>query len=70
MFRPGARAGETLVRLFNPTPQPEICSLTVPPGSRIYQLSLNEARRTALRGDVAIAPGDYLTLAIVTGEAQ
>lgn len=70
MCRPGARDGETLVRLFNPTPQSEICSLTVTPGSRIYQLSLNEARRTALRGDVAIAPGDYLTLAIVTGELQ
>lgn len=70
MCRPGARDGETLVRLFNPTPQPESCSLTVPPGSRIYQLSLNETRRTALRDDVVIAPGDYLTLAIVTGEMQ
>lgn len=51
-------------------PQPETASLTVPPGSRIYQLSLNETQRTAWRDDVAIAPGDYLTLAIITGEQQ
>lgn len=70
MCRPGTRAGETLLRLFNPTPQPESGSLTVPPGSRIYQLSLNETQRTAWRDDVAIAPGDYLTLAIITGEQQ
>ena len=70
MCRPGTRDGETLVRLFNPTPQPETFSLAVPPGSRIYQLSLNETRRTALCDDVAIAPGDYLTLAMVTGELQ
>lgn len=64
MCKPGSHAHELIIRVFNPTDQPQTADFASPLALRFSALTLREDTRQPITGEVVIAAKDYLTLAV------